>query len=330
MLKAIIFDMDDVIVNRLPEQNENIPVSGVKTLIEELHKNQIRLAVTSFSSNREIEGITRSFGLQKYLDKLFSAPEATDPFPSPEFFLYAIEKMGLSPKEVLVVSASQDGILAADAAGIASIGYYNASAGDQPLDKAAVVVGTFEDLDTMFFENVLRRSQGEPVTIANTRRLIIRELAENDIEDMYKIYQDPQVKIYIDNIDDYKEAEANKLRAYIKNVYSFYGYGLWGVFSKTTKGLIGRCGIENHIIDGKEEIMLSYILDSHHWGYGYALECCKAVLGYARDELGIERIVAVIDKKNQRSINTVTKLDMKPEKEILYQNRDSILYVKEI
>lgn len=330
MLKAIIFDMNEVIVNRTPDQDEYKPVAGIQTLLEELHKNQIRLAVTSFSSHREIEGITRSFGLQKYFDKLFYAPEGTAPFPSPDFFLYAVEKMGLSLREVLVVSASQEGILAADAAGIASVGYYNALAGDQPLDKAAVVVGSLEDLDTMFFENVLRRSLGEPVTIANTRRLIIRELAENDIEDMYQIYQDPQVKIYIDNIDDYKEAEANKLRAYIKNVYSFYGYGLWGVFSKTTKGLIGRCGIENHMIDGKDEIMLSYILDSQHWGYGYALECCKAVLSYAKDELGIERVVAVIDKKNQRSINTVTKLGMTPEKEIQYQNRDSILFAKNI
>jgi len=54
----------------------------------------------------------------------------------------------------------------------------------------------------------------------------------------------------------------------------------------------------------KNEIVLSYLLDTNHWGYGYALECCRAVFTYAKEELDIKRIVAVIDKKNTRSQNT--------------------------
>ena len=74
--------------------------------------------------------------------------------------------------------------------------------------------------------------------------------------------------------------------------------------------------------------MLSYLLDSQHWGYGYAIECCKAVLDYAREDLEIKRVVAVIDKRNTRSIHTAQKLGMKPEKELVYHGRDSILYVQ--
>lgn len=330
MLKAIIFDMEGVIIDRLPDQEQFTPVPGIHSLLETLHKSNIRLAIASASSNREIENVTKTLGIHKYFDKFISVSQIARPKPAPDVFLTALEKLGVSAKEALVIEDTQDGTLAATEAGITTIGYFNPHSGDQSLDKAAVIIGSFQDLDVMFFENVLHRSLGEPVTIASTRRLIIRELSENDIDDMYQIYQDPQIRKYIDNIDDYRDAEKDKMRAYIKNVYSFYGYGLWGVFSKTTHGLIGRCGIENQVIDGKEEIMLSYLLDSQHWGYGYALECCKAVLLYARDELDIERIVAVIDKNNIRSIHTAQKLGMKPEKELVYQNRDSILYVKEI
>ena len=50
--------------------------------------------------------------------------------------------------------------------------------------------------------------------------------------------------------------------------------------------------------------MLSYLLDSNHWGYGYALECCRAVFQYAYHALDIDNIVAVIDKENVRSLRT--------------------------
>ena len=76
------------------------------------------------------------------------------------------------------------------------------------------------------------------------------------------------MKKYIDNIDDYLELEKEKQKAYIQNVYSFYGFGLWGVFGKTSKKLIGRCGLENETSDGATAIELSYLLDSQPWGYG--------------------------------------------------------------
>ena len=132
---------------------------------------------------------------------------------------------------------------------------------------------------------------------------------------------------FIPDIDDYLKVEMEKQAAYIRNVYSFYGYGMWGVFSKTTKQLIGRCGIENQMIDGKEEITLSYLLDSHHWGYGYALECCHAVFTYAKNELDITRIVAAIDKRNKRSLNTAKGLGMVQEKEFIHKGVDCALYV---
>ena len=101
---------------------------------------------------------------------------------------------------------------------------------------------------------------------------------------------------------------------------------MWGIFSKTSKKLIGKCGIENLEVDGKNEIVLSYLLDTNHWGYGYALECCCAVFAYAKEELDIKRIVAVIDKKNTRSQNTAKNLGMTIEKEIPYKGHDCYLY----
>ena len=92
------------------------------------------------------------------------------------------------------------------------------------------------------------------------------------------------------------------------------------------KKLIGRCGFENETIDGKDEIMLSYLLDSEHWGYGYALECCEAALRYAKENLDMNRIVVVIDHDNSRSIKTAEKLGFKYEKDVVFNDKDRKLF----
>lgn len=100
-----------------------------------------------------------------------------------------------------------------------------------------------------------------------------------------------------------------------------------GLYSaKHPTGSLDVAGIENHVVDGQDEIMLSYLLDSNHWGYGYALECCRAVFQYAYHALDIDNIVAVIDKENVRSLRTAKNLGMKPEKDLIYKNRDAVLY----
>ncbi len=326
MLRAILFDLHSILLPTVSDRKqEDIPhtVPGIVHLLEALHKQDILTAVISLYSRRETEFYLRQSGMHRYVDRLLADPSMT---PMNHLFTQMLQRLGTSADSVLYVSSDPENIQEAASLRIGSIGYTPVDSYVHFMKEALVLIESFEDLTPSFFQNVWLRSRGKPVTIADTRRLIIRELAEEDIDDLYQIYQDPQIRKYIDNIDDYREIEVNKLRAYIRNVYSFYGYGLWGVFSKTTHGIIGRCGIENHQIDGREEIMLSYLLDSHHWGYGYALECCRAVLAYAHDELDIHRIVAVIEKHNTRSIHTAQNLNMTLEKEISWHDKDCFLY----
>lgn len=310
----------------LAEKEGYIPLEGVKSLIKKLYKAGYKLAIASSSSPSEIEAVVKSLGIKKYFNKLISSSSVKNPKPAPDTFELALSKLGVSARDTIVIEDSEYGVEAAKSAGIACVGYVNPNSGKQSLTKADVLLESFNGLSVHFFEYTLQRSQGLPVNITSTKRLIIRELATSDIKELYPIYTDPQIRKYIENIDDYMEKEIEKQKAYIQNVYAFYGYGLWGVFSKTTGKLIGRCGIENHVLDGKKEIMLSYLLDSQHWGYGYALECCNAVLKYAKEELDIHRIVAVIDFDNSRSIKTAQKLGMKCEKDLTYNGRDALLY----
>ena len=303
-----------------------VVIEGITELIKKLYHAGIRLAIASSSSPAEIENTVKALHIKKYFTKLISCAHVEHPKPAPDSFLLALKELGVSPQETVVVEDSCFGSQAAKAAGIPCVGYLNPHSGNQDLSAANVLLESFAGIDERFFHNILCRSLGKPVMIADTKRLFIRELEPEDIKEIYQIYKDPDIRQYIPDIDDYLEEEMKKQEAYIKNVYSFYGYGMWGIFSKTSKKLIGKCGIENLEVDGRSEIVLSYLLDTNHWGYGYALECCRAVFTYAKEELDIKRIVAVIDKENTRSQNTAKNLGMTIEKEISYKGHDCYLY----
>ena len=290
------------------EKEGYIAVPGVIELIKRLYRDGIQLAIASSSSPKEIETVVKKLGIKKYFEKLVSASQVKHPKPAPDTFLLALEKLGASLEDTVIIEDSENGLKAAKECNVTCIGFSS------------------PDAVKTFIENTLLRSHGKPITIASTKRLIIRELAVSDIPQIYTIYSDPQVRKYIDNIDDYLDAEMEKQKANIQKVYSFYGYGLWGVFGKTSKKLIGRCGFENKTIDGKNEIMLSYLLDSEHWGYGYALECCEAALRYAKENLDMNRIVVVIDHDNSRSIKTAEKLGFKYEKDVVFNDKDRKLF----
>lgn len=53
------------------------------------------------------------------------------------------------------------------------------------------------------------------------------------------------------------------------------------------------------------------------WGKGYATEAASAVKNYAFEELGLERIVSLIDPRNAASERVAIKIGMQFEKETL-------------
>lgn len=314
-------------IKRLFDEEGMTPLPGIIDLIKELSHHGVKMAVASSSSLKRIEEVTKAFGIHKYFDKLISGQNIEHPKPAPDIFLKALSLLGVNQNETLIIEDSTLGVQAAKAASIPCIGYANPNSGNQDLFAAFLVTDDFHALNYKYMDQTLSRYLGLPVTIKETRRLIIRELSTEDIRSLYQIYQNPEVCLYIEGMDEYIDIEIKKQEAYIKNVYAFYNYGLWGVFNKDDKTLIGRCGIQSQMIDGQGEIELSYLLDRDHWGYGYALECCQAVLSYAANELEMNRVVAVIDKFNTRSIKLAERLNMTLEKEVRYHGRNCFLYV---
>ena len=288
-----------------------IVIPFITNLMRSLHQHGMKLIIASSSSAREIEEVLQTLHIEDYFDGYVSGTMVKSSKPAPDIFLEAARRLGIAPKECLVIEDSEHGVSAANAAGITCVGFINPNSGKQDLSKAAYLVEGFEEVDYDFLLRVYQYAHMEPVTILTTDRCIIRELSVDDIDSLYPLYQHPQIKRYLDNVADSIEEEREKHLAYIKNVYHFYGFGLWGVFLKESGRLIGQCGIELKISDGEEGYELGYLLDPDYQRYGYAREFVTAIINYCFMHLDIPRIIATIDSHNLASLKLAEMVGMK-------------------
>ena len=151
------------------------------------------------------------------------------------------------------------------------------------------------------------------MTILETERLILRQLTTDDAEFIFELLNDPS---WIQNIGDRNIRNLDDACAYIVNgpvaSYAKNGFGLWLVELKETKESIGMCGLIRR--ETLEDVDIGYALLPRFWSQGYAIEAARAAKNYAKDVVGLKRLVAIVDPANEGSIRVLEKLGLRYEK----------------
>lgn len=154
-----------------------------------------------------------------------------------------------------------------------------------------------------------------------TDRLFIRQLTVDDAGFIVELLNDPS---FIQNIGDRKVRTVENARAYILNgpaaSYAKNEFGLGLVSLKETGESIGICGLIKR--NELEDVDVGYAFLPRFWSRGYAVESALAVKEYAKNEVGLRRLVAIIDPANQGSIRVIAKIGMTFEKMIKLSEDD--------
>ncbi|NDL68888.1 HAD family phosphatase [Clostridiales bacterium F-3ap] len=101
---------------------EGVPVKpGLVELLAMLKAKGIRTMVATSSKRARVDRILEASGLGDYFDGSICGDEVKRGKPDPEIFLKACAKMGVPPREALVLEDSEQGIQASHRAGIPCI-----------------------------------------------------------------------------------------------------------------------------------------------------------------------------------------------------------------
>lgn len=149
--------------------------------------------------------------------------------------------------------------------------------------------------------------------ILDTARLSIRTVEADDAPFYLELVNDPD---FLAHIGDRGIRTLDAARAHIDNgpvrMQAELGHAIWLVTLKDSGAPIGMCGlIRRETLPGVD---LGYAFLPAWRGQGYAFEAARAVVDYARDALGLARLLAITSPDNTASGALLEKLGLRFDK----------------
>jgi ribosomal-protein-alanine N-acetyltransferase len=149
--------------------------------------------------------------------------------------------------------------------------------------------------------------------VLETRRLILRRFILEDVEDLARIYADPDVMRFLDG-----PRTLQQTREWVEGNILWYDrleHDMLAAVLKESGRLIGRCGLLKQGVDGVQEIEVAYMIDKPYWGRGLGTEAAQALKEFGRRQFGYTRFISLIDPENFASQRVAEKNGMRYEKD---------------
>ena len=157
--------------------------------------------------------------------------------------------------------------------------------------------------------------------VCETGRLTLRRLDDGDAAFILRLVNDADWLRYIGdrNVNSLDDAR-NYIQTGPVEMYARMGYGLYAVVLADGGEPAGLCGLIKR--DSLEHADLGFAFLPEYRGRGYALEAARATLDYAKNVLGLPRILAVTTLDNEASGRLLTKLGFRLDRSIRLEPAD--------
>ena len=142
-----------------------------------------------------------------------------------------------------------------------------------------------------------------------TKRMLLRKLVQDDINDMYTWASDPEVAQYVTWEAHTSIAETQDFIDRTLSRYKHAKLGPWAMVNREDNRMIGLNGfIEWETKHSRAE--LGYVLSKDCWGKGYMTESKKAIVDFGFQHMNLNRIAARCRVPNIGSARVMEKCGM--------------------
>jgi RimJ/RimL family protein N-acetyltransferase len=145
----------------------------------------------------------------------------------------------------------------------------------------------------------------------HTERLVLRGFRPADIDEWAVICADPEVTRWVGDGDALSREDSWRRMSYILGHWELRGFGNWALEERATGALVGRTGLYKP--EAWPGLEVGWLVGREYWGRGFAPEAGRASIEWAREELGADHIISLIEEANERSARVAEKLGMSVE-----------------
>jgi len=131
------------------------PLPGVIKLIKSLTKRRFKMALASSAPIENIQLLTRGLGINSCFHIIICDKDVTEGKPNPQVFLLAAQKLGIEPKNCIVIEDAVAGVSAAKKAGMRCLAITNTHPRTS-LTEADLIVDTLEAVSVSDLEQLLK------------------------------------------------------------------------------------------------------------------------------------------------------------------------------
>lgn len=130
------------------------PLPGVIKLMTSLKEREFKMALASSAPMENIELVTKTLDIGDCFEAIVCDKDVAEGKPSPKVFLLAAERLGVMPRDCLVIEDAATGVAAAKRAGMHCLAVTNTNP-RQSLKEADLVVDSLETVSASDVESFL-------------------------------------------------------------------------------------------------------------------------------------------------------------------------------
>ena len=154
ILRDVLGNLPPREVERLARRKEELyrdkiagkvrPIPGAADLLRRLRRRHRRAAIVSSTPGENVRLVLHGLGFEGFFEAIVAGEDVRRGKPDPEGFLLAAERLGMEPRECVVIEDAPDGVEAAKRAGMTCVGLARGRPPDV-LARADLVVASLKD-----------------------------------------------------------------------------------------------------------------------------------------------------------------------------------------